>query len=233
MKQSKIALPKNLEFNQAIMQFKLRLKDVKQTFPLLCSRGLPRDLLGASNDILNIYGSCLSIRSDVEGLRPIKVEKQMQLRMLEAFLKDPFSTVGKTFVIYSKPNDDLAKSLGAYIMAKMYIQQMNSFGSVNADLNLPFWHIMGRKPIDEIIPSNRYGGEQPRPSGLIVSNILDEEPLNFQRNLMIRDVLENNAQATKVLVVTGSRDPITFVNTCLRIRVDGVILLSKAHTVTL
>lgn len=203
---------------------RIQLESVRSITHHMLTRGMPRDILRMHP--FPVGQHVLSIRSDVEGLRTKKIPRQRQLAYLEDVCERPFNNP-YIMIVGSIPNDAKAKLTAAYIMEKAVNSHVrNKFPNKTRSRRLPLWHTLTGAFADDL-RDNR--GEE-NPSMLVLSNIsVESSNVKIEK---LRDILELFNHIPRVVVITGC-DPITFVNTRLRMAINYCVHLSTAHKVEL
>lgn len=188
-------------------------------------RGMPRDILRMRPFTLAQH--VLTVRSEVDGLRMKKIPKQRQLDYLDDACDRPFNSPF-IMVIGSVPNDAKAKLTAAYVMERAVNAHLkNKFPNKTRSKRLPLWHTLTGAFYDELRDQRE---KEENPSLLILSNIsVESSNVKLEK---LRDILEQFNHIPRVVVITGC-DPITFVNTRLRMAINYCVHLSTAHKVEL
>lgn len=131
-----------------------------------------------------------SFTSSVPGLKPKIVSRESQMKMLEAFLEDPFRPA--TYCVVSAPNDGMAKLLAAYMMQHAVIHRSSG---------LPVWHDLTQSFKNPLIE------DQVHASLVVLNNVgSTSTPTKIEK---CRDILTHYANVPRIVVSTGC-DPFMF-----------------------
>lgn len=189
----------------------------------LLNRGMPRDILRLRP--FNVNHHVLTIKSDVEGLKMRRIPKSRQIAHLNDVCNKPFANP-YIMVVASMPNDAKAKLTAAAIMERAVTDHIRGKqGKLTYSRSLPLWHTLTGSFADELRDSR-----EESPSLLILSNVsTDSSNVKIEK---LRDILEKFNSTPRIVVLTGS-DPITFVNTRLRVAINYCLYLSTSHKVEL
>lgn len=185
----------------------------------LLSRGLPPDILGQRPFDLDPFVT--SISSIVDGLKPRKQPKAVQLAAHAEVLAAPFE-IPYLYLIASTPNDAKAKCVAAHIMcAATQMQLANRIGFETKGRQTPLWHTITGSWQDRLRDR-----QEDQPSLLVLSNITsDSTAVKLEK---LRDICELYSHVPRIVVLTGT-DPITFANTRLMLAANHVLHLATAR----
>ena len=217
---------------------KFSLKNYQNAIRSLKSRGVPQSLLSRSSEVFSLDGKCLTVSYEGEFYRHRKIPKASQLHYLQELVDFPFDQKAP-FIIYGRPDDDMAKMLALYVMCIAFSFQFQAKDHSLDDFSPPLWHTMGRTPSRALRSQSREREAEAAsyfapPSMLVLTNIVDGGPnTEYARIAQIRDLVEHNPEASKILVVTGNQDPLTFCMEHLHLTMSGCVLLSSFHKETL
>jgi hypothetical protein len=187
---------------------------------LLLSRGVPyADLMhGLVN--FDILSNLVKYETEIPGLQSKTVSVSKQIRAIESIVENPIRA-RYAVCINSFPSDLFAKYLAIHVfnLAITSWQKRHKPGRT-----MPIWHrVYGGyydplrdKQTDEI------------PSLLVIANVNDDStPVKIEK---VRDLLERYSNVPRI-VVTSSKDPITFFATKLHFPINAGINIGPSNRI--
>lgn len=180
---------------------------------------IPKDIYRAKP--FDLEHHVRSINSQVEGLKPIRIKKERQLKEFERVCEQPFDDP-YLMVIASSPNDMRAKLAAAFLLEKA----MARFRKGGISGSLPLWHTITGAFADKF----RDNETSLKPSMLILSTVVkDSSNVKVEK---LRDLLEQFNAVPRVVVLSG-QDPLSFVNTRLFLAMNYCLNISQSARVEL
>ena len=200
---------------------KLILKHLpKDREKMLLARGVPYSDMLHGTATFNVLENLVKYETEIPGVHSKIVSVQKQIRALESVIDNPIR--GRyTVCINSFPSDLLAKQLAAHIfnLAITSWNKRHRPGRV-----LPVWHRVFGGLQDQLRDKN----SDEVPSLLIISNVNDTSS-NYKLE-KVRDLLEKYSSIPRI-VVTSSKDPITFFATKLHYPINAGIHIGPINRI--
>lgn len=200
---------------------KLILKHVpKEREKALMNRGLSYGDLLHGHATFDVLAALTKYETDIPGLHSKIVSVQKQLKALESVIENPIRA-RYTICINSFPSDLYAKYLAVHIFQKA----MEAWARRHKPgRSLPLWH----KVYGGFNDALRDKHTDELPSLLVISNVNDGS--SAYKLEKVRDLLEKFSDVPRI-VVTSSRDPITFFATKLHYPVNAGIHLGPNNRI--
>lgn len=192
---------------------KILLDTEHHSIKTLLARGLPRQLLAFK--AFEVDDVATSFISEVDGLKPKRIEKKKQLIRFKEIVANPLSKP-YLYCISSAPNDNQARLLAAFIMQAA----VKNLGKGGMNKSPPLWHNITGGFSNPMLDKFR----DLEPSMLILSNVPENStPVKLEK---LRDILEVYSNIPRI-VVTTPVDPLTFFNTKIFSSLNGCIHLTS------
>lgn len=193
-------------------------KDVSAALEMrLIKNGLPRNFWTTKS--FTLASVVRSFTSDVEGLKPVSLSAKEQITEYTKLIKKPLR-MPLIYCIASKPNDQIAKVLGAMVMAHATAVYSEKSSKAPQIKEHPLWHTVTGSFGDSLLDKRNTAN----PSMLILSNIMATS--TNQKLEKVRDLLETYSAIPRIVLVAGM-DPITFFNTKLMYPLNGAFFACK------
>lgn len=187
---------------------------------LLTSRGVPQADLIHGHGVFDVLPNLVKYETDIPGVHAKIVSPAKQAKALASIVENPIRA-SYTACFNSFPSDMLAKHLAVYVFNQACIswQKRHKPGRV-----LPIWHRVFGGLTDPLRDRNM----EDTPSLLVLSNI--NESSSAYKLEKVRDLLEKYSHVPRI-VVTSSRDPITFFATKLHYPLNAGIHIGPANRI--
>ena len=192
-------------------------KDREKT---LIGRGVPPADFIHGMSSFDVLSNVVKYETDIPGVLSKVVSIPKQIRVIESLNENPIRAQ-YAVCINSFPSDQIAKHLAIHIMdraAQAWVKRHKP------GRTLPIWHrVFGglSDPLRDKDPGDI-------PSLLVISNVNDAS--SAYKLEKVRDLLEKYSHVPRI-VVTSSRDPITFFATKLHYPINAGIHLGPANRV--
>ncbi len=187
---------------------------------MMVGRGVPYADLIHGQGTFNVLDNLVKYETDIPGVHSKVVSIVKQVRALESMIENPIRA-RYTVCFNSFPSDLLAKHLGVHIfnLAISSWYKRHKPGRV-----LPIWHRVYGGLSDTI----RDKATDELPSLLVLSNVNDQS--SAYKLEKVRDLLERFSDIPRI-VITSSRDPITFFATKLHYPINAGIHIGPANRI--